>query len=205
MRKAVSLILVFCILLSVQIEAAATVTKRKGKGVERLLWDELSKHSPSDYVTAAVLSYFWRESQYQSDAVSGAATMKAEMGYDLCGWVKKKADKGLKDGSSRDFFLKTVRECGGYGLGQWHSLVYLRDLYDFAAEKETSIASAEMQCEFVFHSLKQDKKLWKRLKRCKNAEWAGRLIAVFYDGSRDGADYIGQKAERLFEKYGGKT
>ena len=181
--------------------SAEHITERKSKSDEAWLWNELSEHSPSDYVTAGVLAYFWRESQYQSDAVSGAATMMAQNGWDLCGWVRKKTDKGLKDGSSRDFFLRAVRECGGYGLGQWHSLGYLRDLYDFAAEKEASIASAEMQCEFVFHSLKQKKRLWKRLKRCKDAERAGRLIAVFYDGSQDGADYMGAKAARLYEKY----
>lgn len=31
---------------------------------------------------------------------------------------------------------------------------------------------------------------------------AGRLIAIFYDGSTAGADYMGWKAALLFEKYG---
>lgn len=180
--------------------SAEHITERKSKADEAWLWTELEKHSPSDYVTAGVLAYFWRESQYQSDAVSGAATIRAEQGWDLCRWVRRKTDKGLEDGSSRQWFVKTVRECGGYGLGQWHSVGYLRDLYRYARKQGTSIADAEMQCGFVFHSLKQDKKLWRRLKKCKDAEKAGRLIAVLYDGS-DSYEYMGQKAARLYEKY----
>lgn len=204
MKKTISSMLALVFLLSLPLGAEAKVTARKGKGVERWLWDELSQHSPSDYMTAGVLSYFWRESQYRSDAVSGWATMQAEMGWDLCRWVRRKTDKGLEDGSSRKWFIETVRECGGYGLGQWHSLGYLGDLYDFAREKGKSIGDAGMQCEFVFASLKKDKKLWRRLKKCSDPERAGRLIAIYYDGTTDGAPYMGWKAGRLWEKYGGE-
>ena len=152
-------------------------------------------------MTAGVLAYFWRESQYQSDAVSGAATIRAEQGWDLCRWVRRKTDKGLEDGSSRQWFIKTVRECGGYGLGQWHSVGYLKDLYRYARKQGTSIADAEMQCGFVFHSLWENKKLWRQLKRCRDAERAGRMIAVYYDGSSDAAPYMGRVAKKLYDKY----
>ena len=180
---------------------AERVTERKSMEDEAWLWDELSQHSPSDVVTAAVLSYFWRESQYSSDAVAGWGMSLAGYGIDLCETVTERADAGLADGSSRDWFIKKARRHGGYGLGQWYRTSYVEDLYDFAQSWGTSIGDAEMQCAFVFHSLKQDKVLWKRLNRCKDPEKAGRLIAIYYDGSQTAAPYIGYKAGRLYDKY----
>ena len=151
MRRCVSIILALLLLTTT---ASATYTERKGNGAERFLWDELSKNSPSDYVTAAVLSYFWRESQYRSDAVAGWASSLHGYGVDLCKTITEKTDKGLSDGSSREWFIKQVRKHGGYGLGQWYRTSYLEDLYDYARESGESIGSAEMQCGFVIHSLK---------------------------------------------------
>jgi hypothetical protein len=168
---------------------------------EAWLWEELSQYSPSDVVTAAVLSYFWRESQYRSDATAGWGNSLAGYGIDLCKTVTEKTDAGFADGSSRDYFIEKASFHGGYGLGQWLSLSYVEDLYDFAREWGTSIGDAEMQCAFVFHSLEQKEDLWKRLKRCKGPEKAGRLVAIYYDGTRTGVEYIGYKAGRLYDKY----
>ena len=200
MRRIISILLALLLLTTT---AGATYTERKGDGVERFLWDELSQHSPSDYVTAAVLSYFWRESQYRSDAVAGWASSLHGYGIDLCDKVTTKTDKGLADGSSRDYFVRACRKYGGYGLGQWLRTSYVKDLYDFAQEYGGSIGDAEMQCEFIFHSLKQNKDLWKRLKRCDDPDKAGRLIAIYYDGSPSGAPYMGYKAKKFYDKYGG--
>lgn len=75
MKKPLSIILTLALLLFLPTQAFATITERKSKDSERFLWDELSMHSPSDVVTAGVLSYFWRESQYKSDSVTGWATL----------------------------------------------------------------------------------------------------------------------------------
>lgn len=201
MKKLLSLILTLALLLSIPCPAYATITERKSKGSERFLWEQLSIHSPSDVVTASVLAYFWRESQYKSDSVTGWATLQAYEGIDLCGYVVRKTDKGMADGSSRQWFVEAVRNCGGFGLGQWYAAAYLEDLYDFTRVYGGSIADAETQCAFVFHSLEQDKALWKRLKRCKDPARAGRLIAIYYDSSEDGAPYMGRRAEHYYEKY----
>ncbi len=201
MKKLLSLLLTIALLLSLPSPAYATITERKSKEAERLLWDELSLHSPSDVVTAGVLAYFWRESQYKSDAVTGWDTLQAYEGFDLCGYVVSKTDKGMEDGSSRQWFVEAVRSCGGFGLGQWYATDYLEDLYDFARVYGGSIADAETQCAFVFHSLEQNEKLWKRLKRCKDPARAGRLIAIYYDGSEDGAPYMGRKAKQFYDRY----
>ncbi len=205
MKKLLSLFLALTLLLSLPCPAFATITERKSKEAERFLWAQLSIHSPSDVVTAGVLAYFWRESQYKSDSVTGWATLKAYDGFDLCGYVVSKTDKGMEDGSTRQWFIEAVRSCGGFGLGQWYATSYLEDLYDFTRVYGGSIADAETQCAFVFHSLEQDEALWRRLKRCKDPAKAGRLIAVYYDGANDAAPYMGRKAEKLFERYGGET
>ena len=192
---------VLALLLLITPAHAERVTERKSVEDEAWLWDALSQHSPSDVVTAAVLSYFWRESQYRSDAVAGWGNSLAGYGIDLCETVTEKTDAGLSDGSSRDWFIKKARRHGGYGLGQWYRASYVEDLYDFAREWGTSIGDAEMQCAFVFHSLERKEDIWKRLKRCKDPEKAGRLVAIYYDGTRTGVEYIGYKAGRLYDKY----
>lgn len=204
MRRLLAFILAFTMLSGVTAFAEGEepkFTKRKSTKDEAWLWTELSQHSPNDYVTAGVLSYFWRESQYKSDSVTGWATLLAYQNFDLCKYVRKNTDKGLADGSTKRYFIEAVRGCGGYGLGQWYSATYLESLYDFASEYGTSIGDARMQCEFIFHSLQENEDLWKRLTRCKDAEKAGRLIAIYYDGSQDGAPYMGRVAEKLYEKY----
>ncbi len=201
-KQILALALVFILLAGTAAFADEPVfTERKGKGVEAWLWEELSQYSPSDVVTAGVLSYFWRESQYRSDAVAGWASSLAGYGIDLCETVTEETDKGLDDGSSRSYFIRKARRYGGYGLGQWRNSDYLGDLYDFAQDYGTSVGDAKMQCAYIFESLRDNRKLWKKLRRCLDPERAGRLIAIYYDGSQSGAPYMGYKAGRLYEKY----
>ena len=81
-----------------------------------------------------MLSYFWRESQYRSDAVAGWASSLHGYGIDLCEKVTEKTDKGLADGSSRNYFVKACQKYGGYGLGQWQSKRKVEALYDSTVE-----------------------------------------------------------------------
>ena len=67
-----------------------------------------------------------------------------------------------------------------------------------------SIGDARMQCGFIFESIKKNSDLWRRLKKCNDPERAGRLIAIYYDGSQDGAPYMGRVAKKLYKEYGGK-
>ena len=206
MKRIITFILVLCILAPSVAFAKGSdgpfYTERKNWKHEAWLWDELSMYSPNDYVTAAVLSYFWRESQYRSDAVAGYASSLTGYGIDLCKTITEKTDEGLEDGSSRKYFLKKARWHGGYGLGQWYSMHYLEDLYDFARETgATSIGDASMQCEFIFYSLQKDEWLWKRLKNVEDASTAGYYIGKLYDGSGSAAEYMKYKAVKLYNKY----
>lgn len=176
-------------------------TEHKSKTDEAWLWHELNRYSPSEYITAGILGYFWRESQYRSDVVAGCYISLKGTGRDLCKEMIEKVDPGLIDGSSKEIFLKLSKKYGGYGLGQWCSHHYLEDLYGFASDYGTSIGDARMQCKFIFLSLQKDEKLWAKLLKCHDAERTGRLIGIYYDGTEHGAPYIGYKAQKLYEKY----
>ena len=198
---AIALILCFIFGSSVAFADDAVFTERKNTDHEAWLWEELSQHSPNDIVTAGILSYFWRESQYRSDAVAGWWRAIAYDGLDLCSMVLEETDEGLSNGSSEDYFISKARTYGGYGLGQWYSMNYLEELYKFARQYGTSIGDAQMQCEFVFMSLQDNEELWEELLKCDDPDWAGRLIAVYYDGTEHGATYMGYTSRILYEKY----
>ena len=179
------------------------VTKYKSKESEKFLWDTLNKYSPNDYITAGIMGYFWRESNFRSDAVAGWATSQKGYGKDFCKDFTTKVDAGLRDASTKDYFIeKCQNKFGGYGLGQWRSTNYLDEFYDFAQEWNTSISDAEMQCAFIIWSLEnQQPELWEKIIHKKNAEKIGKLIAVYYDGTQIGKDYIGYKAQKFYDKY----
>lgn len=178
-------------------EAECIVTEYKSEESEQFLWDTLSENSPSDEVTAGILAYFWRESFYRSDSVTGWAAL-AQSGFNLCEYVVSKTDDGLDDGSSKEWFIETVRSCGGFGLGQWYAYRYLEPLYDFAQSYGTSIADAEMQCAFVMESIQSNTELWEALLECKSARKAGELIGLLCDGSVVGYEYMGYKADEIY-------
>lgn len=179
-------------------QAEYVVTEYKSVESEQFLWETLTELAPSEEVAAGIMGYFWRESQFRSDSVSSWATQIRETGFDVCEYVVSKTDAGLEDGSSKDFFIETVSACGGFGLGQWHSLGYLNSLYDFAQECGTSIADARMQCTFVLTSMQSNTELWEALLSCDDPGEAGWLIAVLYDGTQDGAGYMRWKAQEIF-------
>ena len=177
-------------------------TEYKSEKSELFLWNCLNKYAPNDVIGAGILGYFWRESFFRSDSVSGWATVLAETGEDICEQVTEEVDAGLADASSRDMFIYCIREqSGGYGLGQWFSMGYLETLYDYAREWGTSIGDAEMQCAFVVESLRQNQALWEQLLATDDPETAGELIAIYYDGTSVGVGYIGDKAKEYYEKY----
>ena len=177
-------------------------TEYKSEQSEAFLWECLQKYSPSDTISAGILGYFWRESFFRSDSVSGWATVLAETGVDICREVTSAIDSGLEDASTREQFIYCIREqSGGYGLGQWFSMGYLETLYDFAQEWGTSIGDAEMQCAFVVESLQSNTDLWLQLLVTEDPEEAGELIAIYYDGTAVGVGYIGDMARIYYDKY----
>ena len=116
----------------------------------------------------------------------------------------EKIDAGLEDGSTREEFIHALNiQYGGYGLGQWSSLLYDGALFDFAQKWGTSIADAEMQCAFTVKSIQEHPtELWELIENEKNVEQIGRYIGVYYDGSTFGAETIAAKAKEYYDKYG---
>lgn len=152
------------------------------------------------------MGYFWRESFFKSNATAHWATVSPYLGRDIPVEFTAEVDIGLKDGSTRDYFIESIRErIGGYGLGQWYSYHYLEDLYDYAQEWGSSISDAEMQCAFVVESMKAEDELWDYLLEAKDAYWAGLIIAYRYDGlTGEYAEGLAQFSKEFYEEYSTK-
>lgn len=180
-------------------------TKVHDEESENYIWNELSKYSPNDQITAGVMGYFWKESRMRSDAVAGWDVRNRWKGQDIdiCEEFTREIDSGLSHGGTKDYFKEMVSiKYGGYGLGQWVSLDYLEDLYEFAKKEKTSIGDANMQCKFIFQSLQKNEKLWSELTTCRTAEQCGRRIGTLYDGNDEtGAEIIASAAKQYYEKY----
>ena len=128
-------------------------TKVHEEESETYIWQELSKYSPNDQITAGIMGYFWKESRMKSNAVAGWDVRNHWKGQeiDICEEFTQEVDSGLKSGNTKDYFIEMVTiHYGGYGLGQWVSPDYLDDLYEFVREKGGSIGDANLQCEFIF-------------------------------------------------------
>lgn len=172
---------------------------------ETYVWNELSKYSPNDQITAGIMGYFWKESRMKSNAVAGWDVRNRWKGQeiDICEEFTKKVDLGLRRRKTKDYFKEMVSiKYGGYGLGQWLSPDYLEDLYEFVKERQGSIGDANLQCEFIFHSLQKNKRLWTELLSCRTAEQCGRRIGTLYDGNDEtGAEIIASAAGQYYKKY----
>ena len=177
------------------------LTEYKSQESADFLWEELSKYSPNDMITAGVMGYFWHESFLRSDGIAGWPMFDISQGCNSSLAFTTKVDEGLHDGSSYEYFKHCVRDIyGGYGLGQWLSEHYLEHFYEFVREREGSIGDARLQCEFIFESMQRHEKLWNMLMEAKTPFDCGMAIAVWYDGSSmPGA--IASHAERYYEEY----
>ena len=194
--------LVCCLVLSCEAEATATACKAEWS--EEFLWEELSKHSPSDAITAGIMGYFMRESQLRSDAVAGWVERNcAKDVTDICTEFTDRIDAGLDDGSTKEEFIEMVNvHYGGFGLGQWSDINYLHDFYDVVRDNGESIGDAEIQCEFIFHSMKKNERLWNEITELDDPYRIGRRIGYLYDGTGTlGAETIASFAKIFYGRY----
>ena len=186
----------------VETERSYIVTEYKSEAAEGILWDLISRYSPTDEITAGILAMYWRESFFRSDSTAHWNEVLLATGLDQPEVFTAEVDAGLADGSTRDLFIDTVHySIGGYGLGQWYGYALLESLYDFASDWGTSIADAEMQCAFTVKSLEEFTDIWDQLLESNDPRQVGYLIALHYDGTHTGYEYISQMAELYFDKY----
>ena len=148
----------------------------------QLIWDYLHEFISSDEIVAGIMGYFMRESGFKANAIAG---WYLNSKIDRCGKFVKEINKGLKDGSTRDEFVTSAHNAGGYGIGQWYTEKYLEELYDFLQENSKSIDDLKVQCEFTVENMKANEKLWKLLEEAKTAEQCARWIGIYYDGSSE--------------------
>lgn len=206
MKRLIEVLLAILIILMIlePCAAHAVASNYKSEKSEELVWNELSKYSPSDAVTAGIMGYFYRESQMRSDAIAGWPGRNYAKGItDICSEFVEKIDAGLEDGSTKDEFIEKVNiHYGGFGLGQWSDPKYLGHFYEFVQESGGSIADAEVQCAFIFESMQQNERLWTEIQELDDAYRVGRRIGYLYDGTGElGAETIASFAKMYYERF----
>lgn len=186
---------------SLNFSSTYKVTEYRSEESAEFLWECLHKYAPNDYVAAGALAYFWRESEFRSDATAGWTSALACTGIDHCVIFTEQIDCGLEDGSTANEFFQTAHyQYGGYGLGQWSGSM-LNRLYTFACDWGTSIADAEMQCAFLMQDIENEyPDLWEELLSANNPKYAGALIGKWYDGTSS-YDYIGELALVYYKRF----
>lgn len=192
MKQIISIILIILLFISFSYQAAAQYISADD------LYDTLYSLTESKMITAAIMAYFLRESEYRVNAVAGWYLLPNEK---LCENFVEKIDKGLVDGSSREEFIYMSHFVyGGFGLGQWSSFYYLEGFYDLAFERQVSIADKQLQCDFVVMGLQQNEELWEWLINCTSAYECGRLVAIYYDGASEyGVKRISNFAQEIYD------
>ena len=206
MKKSIGMLvaLLIAVVILLPCEAEAVATEYKAEWSEEFIWEELSKYSPNDKITAGIMGYFLRESQMRSDAVAGYTVRNlAKDVDDICVDFVETIDAGLEDGSTKDEFIELVNvHYGGFGLGQWSNVTYLEHFYDFVQDKGGSIADAEIQCEFIFESFRVNDELWNALLECNTALQCGRRIGYLYDGTGElGSETIASMADIYYRRF----
>lgn len=182
-------------------EYEPVITEHKEEWSADFLWEELSRYSPNDQITAGIMGYFWRESYFRSDAIAGWPDFDRIQNTNSSLDFTRIVDEGLSDNSSYDYYIHHIRDIyGGYGLGQWVSLNYLNHYYEFIKERKGSIGDAKLQCEFIFESLQRNEKLWELLLQDKTAIECGMHIGALYDGTSM-AGVIASYADEFYKKY----
>lgn len=186
----------------------AVVTEYKSESANDIIYTALSQYLDDEEIIAGIMGYFQRESKMRSDAIAGWPDRDSEKyNIDSSKDFTAKVDMGLKDGSTKEYFVEEVScHLGGYGLGQWMNEKYVSALYDFAQEWGTSIGDAEMQSAFMAWSIQhQTPKLWKQIQNENNVWIIGRKIGHLYDGTNSlGSETIASFAQEYYKKYGTK-
>lgn len=181
--------------------AAPAVSEYESVGA---MWELVSEYSPSDFVTAGIVTQIWFESGCIANAVGGGYLI----GPDYDETVTAEIDAGLADGSTRDAFTKHVinkHQCWGYGLIQWVTAEELGKLYDFAQQSGTSIGDADMQVRFILWNTEENfPEVWEKLLACESAGDAGVIFGHWIGGTDDGLKLSDRAwlAEELYKEYG---
>ena len=170
---------------------------------EQWLWDEISKWSPNDVVTASILGYFKRESGYKSDSVAGFITRNIGRETDICEEFTEKIDGMDYSEETIKYFSFWAWNYGGYGLGQWSHEKETPRFLKFVKDRDGSIADAALQCEFVVMDIQELlPDLWDECVNDPDIYTIPLKIAYLYDGASNmGAGVIQTYALELYERY----
>ena len=185
-------ILIICILICLILPTYQAAAVYDRETVADQIWNYLMDETQNEIISAGIMGYFKRESNYKVDAIPG--------------WILRKDDicqpftENLYELSRKDF-VQTIQNVGGYGLGQWYSACYLLDFYDYCKIYECKYDDIETQCDFIIWELQHYYNLWERLEEQTDPYYAGLLIATLYDGASEIGRYtIASMSKIIYEE-----
>ena len=195
MKKLVCIILILSIMIAIGPAAAAYTTKYKSLASEKYLWNTLFHITRSPIVTSAILAMYWRESFFRSDIIGGEHLVYADLSTEFT----EKLDLGMP---KEDFITIVQFKYGGYGLAQWCTQDNLNRLYNYAIEWGGSFGNAKMQCYFTVEDLKNNfSDIWEILNVTQDPYEAGRIIAIYYEGTSEGVEYVSKISNFFYQNY----
>ena len=185
-------ILIICILICLILPTYQAAAAYDRQAAADQIWNYLIDETQNEIISAGIMGYFKRESNYKVDAIPG--------------WILRKDDicqpftENLYE-LNRDEFVQIIQNVGGYGLGQWYSTCYLRDFYDYCRIYECKYDNIEVQCDFIIWELQHYHGLWEQLEEETDPYCAGLLIAALYDGaSYNGRYTIASMSKNIYKE-----
>lgn len=116
---------------------------------EELIWDTLLEMTGNPYGAAGAMGNLHAESGLASDHLQGDIPYSA---------LSKQYTKQVDSGEiSKEAFVYSGPNGGGYGLAQWTWWSYKRDLYDLAQSMGASVGSVRVNLELIRQKLNGDK------------------------------------------------
>ena len=177
----------------------ATKIGSKSDMTDKEMWAYFKGKGLNDYGIAGLFGNLYKESGLVSNNLQNT-------GNTALGMTDAEYAAAVDDGSYTNF----VNDSYGFGLAQWTYYSRKQDLLDYADSGNFSIASRQMQCEFIYKELSESySSVLKTLKNATSVSEASNAVLLKYEKPADTGSSV-QAArtaagETYYEKYAGTS
>jgi LysM repeat protein len=164
-----------------------------GKNNEEKIWNYLKSKGFNDYSCAGVMGNIFAESALKPNNLQD--TYERSLGMTDDEYVR-----AIDNGSyTKEQFVK---DCGGFGLGQWTWHTRKAALYEYAKSNNKSISDLEMQLNFLIKELNESyKSVLNTLKSATSVKQASDVFMVKYESPADQSESAKNKRASYGQKY----
>ena len=173
----------------------AAKTGNKSDMTDKEMWAYFKEKGLNDYGIAGLFGNLYKESGLVSNNLQNTGNTKLSM-------TDAAYTSAVDDGTYTNF----VNDSYGYGLAQWTYSSRKQDLKDYADSGNYSIASRQMQCEFIYKELNESySSVLKTLKNATSVSEASNAVLLKYEKPADTGNSV-QAArtaagETYYERY----